>query len=827
MVLCRIGSRTYPINYDFTVKEQAVSGGYYDIDLSYQINVGAESRYYRTCYKIVNSSGVENTSDLEIQINSNYQRLRFHSIRVRRNGVERDWSLKQTAEFVQVQDGASSGIYTDWIACNIHLQDIRAGDIVTYDYSIVGRNPVFESAYSAFYYLCSSDSVDQKIVRFVTPESRPLKYRLHNTELIPDIATVGGMTEYLWQMRNLPATETRNYPGWHNAYPSVWLNELDSWDKVGRWAESLFTYTFDERDELASYVDELKSLETNEAINQAIRFVQDDVRYLGLSFGENSHRPYDPAQVYSNRYGDCKDKSQLLVSILRGLGKYAEPVLVSTYYEHTLSDYDPSPLLFDHCITRVRSGDNFIYVDPTITHQGGDFNSTNVPDYQYGLPITEGQNHALVPLKAYRESSIKIEETFDVLVIDGKTNLKAITTYQGAAADHARNRFSEQSVDELEDKYRDFYLAFFDSLTTTGSLEIADNRKLNHITTQERYLLPNPWYLVDSSDMSQIAFATKAYFITQYLTLAPGGDYQGPVHLGHLQNITHRIIFKLPESWTVKNDFVKIENPYFSFSCQTTYLKHDHEIHLNYNLTTKRPFVEASDLDLYRKDCDAVENNVYFELTYDKDVESIGVSVQPVSILMMLLFLIIFGYGGYRLFLHDPPGQNASNGLQYDQLGGWLILVAIGIVITCLANWFSLFSEGYHTYDFKSLILDHNADPTLRRLSVILLVELGFVSALTVFITVLTVMFFMRRTSVPTLMIIMFVVTAVFNVFTYAVLEHFELDSAEVGSEAISSLIRAAIWAPYFHFSKRVEGTFTKRRFAMAPPSEFGSDESE
>ena len=41
-----------------------------------------------------------------------------------------------------------------------------------------------------------------------------------------------------------------------------------------------------------------------------------EIRYYSVSLGESSHRPHTPAEVLRNRYGDCKDKSLLLVTIL-------------------------------------------------------------------------------------------------------------------------------------------------------------------------------------------------------------------------------------------------------------------------------------------------------------------------------------------------------------------------------------------------------------------------------------------------------------------------------------------------------------------------------
>src|SRR5207245_3226925 len=75
---------------------------------------------------------------------------------------------------------------------------------------------------------------------------------------------------------------------------------------------------------------------------QALRFVQDEIRYMGVEIGVNSHMPYSPATVVKRRYGDCKDKTLLLITMLRALGISARPALVSTTYRSHVTDYQPT-----------------------------------------------------------------------------------------------------------------------------------------------------------------------------------------------------------------------------------------------------------------------------------------------------------------------------------------------------------------------------------------------------------------------------------------------------------------------------------------------------
>src|SRR6185312_13347534 len=71
------------------------------------------------------------------------------------------------------------------------------------------------------------------------------------------------------------------------------------------------------------------------------------------------------------RYGDCKDKALLLVTMLRALGIAARPALVSTTYGGHVGDYAPTASLFDHAIVQVMLNGGPAWIDPTDVDQRG------------------------------------------------------------------------------------------------------------------------------------------------------------------------------------------------------------------------------------------------------------------------------------------------------------------------------------------------------------------------------------------------------------------------------------------------------------------------
>ena len=65
-------------------------------------------------------------------------------------------------------------------------------------------------------------------------------------------------------------------------------------------------------------------------IDRIYRFVTNDVRYVGLEFGEHRFRPFSADWVLHHKIGDCKDKAALLVALYSAIGVPARMVMVRT-----------------------------------------------------------------------------------------------------------------------------------------------------------------------------------------------------------------------------------------------------------------------------------------------------------------------------------------------------------------------------------------------------------------------------------------------------------------------------------------------------------------
>ncbi len=147
-------------------------------------------------------------------------------------------------------------------------------------------------------------------------------------------------------------------------------------------------------------------------------------------------------------------------------------------------------------------------------------------------------------------------------------------------------------------------------------------------------------------------------------------------------------------------------------------------------------------------------------------------------------------------------------------IGGWLVLPAIGLVLSpCLnlggiATAFDLLQSG----ELSSL--GSRAPDLESALLMLSSFDVGFL----IFQIYVAVVFFMKRPFVPGLMILLLSVNVLLTAIGVGWTMAIGGWQPGFGTELAKALLTAAIWIPYFVFSKRVRNTFARGRSAAPVP---------
>ncbi|MCS7181358.1 MAG: DUF3858 domain-containing protein, partial [bacterium] len=100
-----------------------------------------------------------------------------------------------------------------------------------------------------------------------------------------------------------------------------------------------------------------------EKIISLYNYVCSNIRYVGLEMGIHGYKPHHPEEVLNAKYGDCKDKANLLKRMLEIAGIKSYIALVNT--DKKVEKEIPFPGQFNHAILAVVKGDSYIFLDPT------------------------------------------------------------------------------------------------------------------------------------------------------------------------------------------------------------------------------------------------------------------------------------------------------------------------------------------------------------------------------------------------------------------------------------------------------------------------------
>ncbi len=108
-------------------------------------------------------------------------------------------------------------------------------------------------------------------------------------------------------------------------------NEMANWESMGSWYQNLISGRMAASEAIKQEVNTLTAGKATQLQKmQAIAgFVQHDIRYVAIELGIGGWQPHAAPDVFSHRYGDCKDKATLMRAMLREMGVDSYQVVIN------------------------------------------------------------------------------------------------------------------------------------------------------------------------------------------------------------------------------------------------------------------------------------------------------------------------------------------------------------------------------------------------------------------------------------------------------------------------------------------------------------------
>jgi len=511
---------------------------------------GAALMFLDEAYEALSPELVTNAAKQQIYFNPEYQTLSIHKVELRRNGV---WSNRLNPEKITLARRESefeSDMSNGMVSALIVLDDVRVGDVVRLSYTIRGINPVLQGMDHDEVYFAWVDPILSRHVRALYEPGTVINHRSFNGAPTVSVANQADAVIVSASATQVAALRQEgDYPRWYRPYPSVMFAPQRSWADVVRWAKPLYPDPGALPKELEAKMIEWKAIANpQQRLMAVLRTMQEDIRYFGIEMGESSHRPAAPADTWTRRFGDCKDKAYLMSVVLTRLGIPAVPALATTKFGKGVRDFVPAATAFNHVIVQAQLGKQTLWLDPTLTQQRGSALDIDIMDYGYVLPIADGISdlRQVVRTPASRKQ-MNVQEKYQPS-IDGKTiDLTITTEYLGGSADGMRRELVSRGNEEVGKNYTEYYRKRFGDLDVLKPFTASDDQTVNKLTIVESYRLKQAWDEKTGSTKNLTVFADSMDADTK---LPDTIDRKSPLFLNAPMQYRHEQIMELPDGWT-------------------------------------------------------------------------------------------------------------------------------------------------------------------------------------------------------------------------------------------------------------------------------------
>ncbi len=794
---------------EFKLNLDSLSNIHFEGEVTYflvdkQENKIQQENYNHFIQKLNTESGVQNNSEIWISIDPSFNELDLHYINIYREGKLINKLKKEEVNIVRNEQQAGSFLYNGTISAYVILNDIRKGDVLDYAYTITGDNPLFSDIHYYYTRLNYSQYVHKLYKSFLFKNNLKYKEQLKNDAPKPTQLIKNNLNTISWEIDSLkPYLLDEDIPAWCNPFQSYELTSFKNWQEVKRWSKNMYSLKEPVCIELKNKIEEFGRIKSKEEqIISAIQFVQNEIRYLGMEDGINSHKPHSYNQVIQQKFGDCKDKSYLLHLLLNQIGVKSWITYANTNKIISYDDHLPSPFAFNHVVVKLEYNDEIYWIDPTFKPQYGGLKDFYFPDYGLVL-VLDSKNTELEPSKSGFLKNIDILESY--YLKDSISNAEYVvkTISYGNEANYNRNYFKNTPQNEIKENYLNYYSNYYPKISFQDKpFHIENDDKKNIFIVTEYYEIPD-FFETKENDPEKY-FSIYATNLKPEIVISNDLSRKLPMTIKHPVKVQGEVEVVLPKRKTFNlpnsKDSVVNDNLEFTYSEKIS----ENKIKISYSYRSKRDFVPANEIEKYSEDRDKINN-----LTYNYFYWGVGNKQFKFNWWILILGCVVVALVTLllkKLYLYNGSSQRTPYPAK--AFGGWLILPIIGLYITLIFPIISIVENSFFNQQLISGVYNNiNFKHKDLWLFTFIMEYIGSI-VFFLFNIFLLIILHKKRSTFPNLYIIFRITFFFYVIADQILLSYFNEISSDNYKELAREFLNLCIWAPYFVVSKRVKRTF-------------------
>jgi hypothetical protein len=277
------------------------------------------------------------------------------------------WTIPASGKDYEVKEkdavefGGSDELYSDYRSKVLSLPAADPGNVVGFEFEQDHRPYVFEDRW------LFQDPLPVRRARLVLQLAPGWEFQDVWMNHPPQQPKTSGTNSWTWELTDVPAVKVQpEMPPWRAV--AGWMavryfspradlaqKGLANWKEMGAWYGNLTQGRRTVSPEIKQKVAELTAGQatTLEKIAALAAFSQRDIRYVAIEIGIGGLQPHYAADIFKNRYGDCKDKATLLSSMLSEIGIQSYYVPIHTSRGVVAPEF-PGISNFNHAILAIR-----------------------------------------------------------------------------------------------------------------------------------------------------------------------------------------------------------------------------------------------------------------------------------------------------------------------------------------------------------------------------------------------------------------------------------------------------------------------------------------
>jgi hypothetical protein len=318
--------------------------------------------------KILTDKGKQTFATRKLPYHRRYSTVKVILARV----IKKDGrALPVTAEFMKdgtMEETQAMNIFEEnFRRLSVTFPGVEVGDSIEMTVETHSK-PLIQGHYNDLTLFQSIEPVLRKDVSIDGPASKPLRNVVKNGKLEFSEQKKGGRVVYRWRAVNLPKIEQElAMASLADVATRVVTGTFRDWKELSKYGDSLNAGKVDSNEAMKAKVAELTKdcAAQEDKILAIFRYVSQKIRYMGSSMDLGAFiEPHQATYTFEKQYGVCRDKSILMMAMLKEIGVRAYDALINVSRS---TDPEIPIIFFEHAICGVVMDDgHIVYMDPTL-----------------------------------------------------------------------------------------------------------------------------------------------------------------------------------------------------------------------------------------------------------------------------------------------------------------------------------------------------------------------------------------------------------------------------------------------------------------------------